>query len=136
MRVDDVVMARVGGRWEESRILHVHPDGTLTVLPLSAPYRFLNDWTGLTAAEVCTDDRWRWSELFWTHAPEGLMGPAEFKALHAAFDLDLPLDAIEGARIGCWNSPRTDYIGSWAPFSNTPTQYLISVDGVQKWYGQ
>ena len=45
-------------------------------------------------------------------------------------------DAIEGARIGCWNSPRTDYIGSWAPFSNTPTQYLISVDGVQKWYGQ
>jgi hypothetical protein len=45
-------------------------------------------------------------------------------------------DAIEGSRIGCWNSPFTDYIGSWAPFSNTPTQYLVSVDGVQKWYGQ
>jgi len=44
--------------------------------------------------------------------------------------------AIEGSRIGCWNSPHTDYIGSWAPFSNTPTQYLISVDGIQKWYGQ
>lgn len=45
-------------------------------------------------------------------------------------------DAVEGSRIGCWNSPNTDYIGSWAPFSNIPTQYLISVDGVQKWYGQ
>jgi len=45
-------------------------------------------------------------------------------------------DAVEGSRIGCWNSPLTDYIGSWAPFSNLPTQYLISVDGVQKWYGQ
>jgi hypothetical protein len=45
-------------------------------------------------------------------------------------------DAIQGARIGCWKSPLTDYIGSVAPFSNLPTQYLISVDGVQKWYGQ
>ena len=45
-------------------------------------------------------------------------------------------DAIRGARIGCWKSPLTDYIGSVAPFSNLPTQYLISVDGVQKWYGQ
>jgi hypothetical protein len=45
-------------------------------------------------------------------------------------------DAVEGARLGCWLSPRTDYIGSWAPFSNLPTQYLISVDGEQKWYGQ
>lgn len=44
--------------------------------------------------------------------------------------------AIEGARIGCWQSPLTDYIGSIAPFSNLPTQYLISVDGAQKWYGQ
>jgi hypothetical protein len=38
--------------------------------------------------------------------------------------------------VGCWMSPETDYVGSWAPFANTPTQYLISVDGVQKWYGQ
>jgi hypothetical protein len=45
-------------------------------------------------------------------------------------------DAVEGSRIGCWLSPLTDYIGSWAPFSNIPTQYLISVNGVQKWYGQ
>jgi len=25
---------------------------------------------------------------------------------------------------------------SRAPFFNTPTQYLVSVDGAQKWYGQ
>ena len=35
-----------------------------------------------------------------------------------------------------WMTPETDYIGSWAPFSNLPNQHLISVDGVQKWYGQ
>lgn len=37
---------------------------------------------------------------------------------------------------GCWTARDTDYIESWAPFSNIPTHYLISVDGVQKWYGQ
>ena len=37
---------------------------------------------------------------------------------------------------GCWMSHNTDYIESWAPFSNIPTHHLISVDGVQKWYGQ
>ena len=37
---------------------------------------------------------------------------------------------------GCWLAHDTDYIESWAPFSNVPTQYLISVGGVQKWYGQ
>jgi hypothetical protein len=37
---------------------------------------------------------------------------------------------------GCWLAHDTDYIESWAPFSNVPTQYLISVDGIQKWYGQ
>ena len=35
-----------------------------------------------------------------------------------------------------WMTPDTDYIGSWAPFSNLPNQHLISVDGAQKWYGQ
>ena len=35
-----------------------------------------------------------------------------------------------------WMTPDTDYIGSWAPFSNLPNHNLISVDGVQKWYGQ
>ena len=32
--------------------------------------------------------------------------------------------------------PDTDLVESCAPFSNIPTQYLISVDGQQKWYGQ
>jgi len=33
-------------------------------------------------------------------------------------------------------TPDTDYVGAWAPFSNLPNQNAISVDGVQKWYGQ
>lgn len=37
---------------------------------------------------------------------------------------------------GCWMAHDTDYIESWAPFSNIPTHYFISVDGVQKWYAQ
>jgi hypothetical protein len=37
---------------------------------------------------------------------------------------------------GSWLSHDTDNIESWAPFSNVPTHYLITVDGVQKWYGQ
>lgn len=36
----------------------------------------------------------------------------------------------------CWLAHDTDHIESWAPFSNIPTHYLISVDGIQKWYGQ
>lgn len=36
----------------------------------------------------------------------------------------------------CWLAHDTDHIESWAPFSNVPTNYLISVDGVQKWFGQ
>lgn len=45
--------------------------------------------------------------------------------------------AVEASPIAaCWLARDTDYIESWAPFSNVPTQYLISVDGLQKWYGQ
>ncbi len=35
-----------------------------------------------------------------------------------------------------WFVPETDYVASWAPFSNVPTQLRISVDGEQRWYGQ
>ncbi len=35
-----------------------------------------------------------------------------------------------------WLFPNTDYIGSFPPFSNLPTQYRISIDGQQKWFGQ
>ena len=37
---------------------------------------------------------------------------------------------------GSWLSHDTDNIECWAPFSSVPTHYLITVDGVQKWYGQ
>ena len=44
---------------------------------------------------------------------------------------------VEAAPLAsCWLAHDTDYIESWAPFSNVPTHYLISVDGIQKWYGQ
>jgi hypothetical protein len=36
----------------------------------------------------------------------------------------------------CWLSHDTDYIESWAPFSNVPTHLKIAIDGEQKWYGQ
>ncbi len=35
-----------------------------------------------------------------------------------------------------WMTPDTDYVGAWAPFSNLPNQNVVSVDGLQKWYGQ
>jgi hypothetical protein len=35
-----------------------------------------------------------------------------------------------------WLYPRTDLIVSFAPFSNLPTQYRITIDGQQKWFGQ
>jgi hypothetical protein len=37
---------------------------------------------------------------------------------------------------GIWLFPDTDYISSFAPFSNLPTQYRITVDEEQKWFGQ
>lgn len=44
--------------------------------------------------------------------------------------------ATENPFLFAWMTPDTDYIGSWAPFSNLPNHHLISVDGVQKWFGQ
>ena len=38
--------------------------------------------------------------------------------------------------IGTWLFPDTDYISSFAPFSNLPTQYRITVAGEQKWFAQ
>jgi len=49
------------------------------------------------------------------------------KALHELIDAGIP---------AMWLYPETDYICSFAPFNNLPTQYRISVDGVQKWFGQ
>ena len=35
-----------------------------------------------------------------------------------------------------WLFPNTDYVTSFAPFNNLPTQFRITVDGEQKWFGQ
>jgi hypothetical protein len=35
-----------------------------------------------------------------------------------------------------WLFPETDFITSFAPFNNLPTQYRITLDGEQKWFGQ
>jgi hypothetical protein len=35
-----------------------------------------------------------------------------------------------------WLFPDTDYITSFAPFNNLPTQYRITIEGQQKWFGQ
>jgi Alkylmercury lyase len=51
-----------------------------------------------------------------------------------------PLAAQDGrlASLGGahWSLPDTDYIASFSPFANVATQYRISVNGEQKWYGQ
>ena len=38
--------------------------------------------------------------------------------------------------MAAWLFPDTDYITSFAPFNNLPTQYRITIDGQQKWFGQ
>ena len=35
-----------------------------------------------------------------------------------------------------WLHPRSDSVVSFAPFNNLPTQYRLTVDGEQKWFGQ
>jgi hypothetical protein len=48
------------------------------------------------------------------------------KALHDLFSAGIP----------GWLFPNTDLIASFAPFDNLPTQYRITIDGQQKWFGQ
>jgi hypothetical protein len=38
--------------------------------------------------------------------------------------------------VGCWMTPGTDYVGSFAPFHSAATQYAITVGGQQKWFAQ
>jgi len=35
-----------------------------------------------------------------------------------------------------WLHPETDYLVSFPPFHNLPTQYRVTVDGEQKWFAQ
>ncbi len=46
------------------------------------------------------------------------------------------LHALFATGIAAWVFPNTDYIASFSPFSNLPTQYRITIDGEQKWFGQ
>lgn len=46
------------------------------------------------------------------------------------------LQDLFSAGIAGWLYPQTDHIVSFAPFNNLPTQYRITVDGRQKWFGQ
>ena len=48
------------------------------------------------------------------------------KILHDLFSAGVP----------GWLYPNTDYIVSFAPFNNLPTQYRITVEGEQKWFAQ
>ncbi len=60
-----------------------------------------------------------------------------------ARELDLSMEEgrqavhkLFSAGIPGWLFPNTSLIASFAPFNNLPTQYRISVDGEQKWFGQ
>lgn len=48
------------------------------------------------------------------------------KSIHALFQ----------AGVAGWLYPGGDLIVSFAPFNNLPTQYRITIDGRQKWFGQ
>jgi hypothetical protein len=48
------------------------------------------------------------------------------KAMHTLFE-----SGIYG-----WLYPGTDFIASFAPFNNQPTQFRVTVDGEQKWFAQ
>ena len=46
------------------------------------------------------------------------------------------LHELMGTGIPCWFHPGTDFIASFAPLNNLPTQYRITVEGRQKWFAQ
>ncbi len=45
-------------------------------------------------------------------------------------------DLIKTGVTPMWLHPGTDLIASVAPFNNLPTQYRITIEGQQKWFGQ
>ena len=46
------------------------------------------------------------------------------------------LHDLFSAGVSGWLFPDTDFISSFAPFNNLPTQYRITIEGQQKWFGQ
>lgn len=64
-----------------------------------------------------------------------------YTELAAAIGLDVEagkqlLHDLINSGIPAWLHPDTDYIVSFAPFHNLPTQYRVTVDGEQKWFAQ
>ncbi len=60
-----------------------------------------------------------------------------------AKELGLPMEEgrqllhdLMDAGVPGWLHPQTDYIASFPPFNNQPTQYRITVEGQQKWFAQ
>ena len=47
----------------------------------------------------------------------------------------LLVDVMQAYPIG-WLHPETDYIASFPPLNNQPTQYRVTVRGEQKWFAQ
>lgn len=43
---------------------------------------------------------------------------------------------LMAAGVPGWVHPGTDYIASFPPFNNQPTQYRITIGGQQKWFAQ
>ncbi len=46
------------------------------------------------------------------------------------------LHDLMASGIPAWLYPDTDYVASFAPFNNQPTQYRVSVGGEQRWFAQ
>ena len=46
------------------------------------------------------------------------------------------LHNLVNAGVPGWLYPNTDLLVSMAPFHNLPTQYRITIDGQQNWFGQ
>jgi len=60
-----------------------------------------------------------------------------------ASELGMPMEEgrkvlreLFAAGVPGWLFPETDHITSFAPFNNLPTQYRITIEGQQKWFGQ
>ena len=60
-----------------------------------------------------------------------------------ATELGVPMERSNQLVVGVmssglpgWVDPGTNYIASFPPFNNQPTQYRVSVDGEQRWSAQ
>ena len=56
----------------------------------------------------------------------GLSMEAGRRLVHELVDTGIP----------AWLHPDTDYVVSFPPFHNLPTQYRVTVEGEQKWFAQ